>query len=79
LKYDNVRLQGLALSCQNIIRKKQDPPRRGILGTKTETEAIDAASKLVVSKKQILKSLEKVARKSGGGEGILVSICSFCI
>ena len=38
---------------------------RAILGVKTETEAIDAALNLVVFKKEILKSLENVARKGG--------------
>jgi hypothetical protein len=37
---------------------------RAILGTKTETEAIDAALNLVF-KREILKSLEKVAGKGG--------------
>jgi hypothetical protein len=32
---------------------------------KTETEAIDAALNLVIFRKQILKSLEKVAGKGG--------------
>jgi hypothetical protein len=36
-----------------------------ILGTKTETEAIDAALNLVVFRREILKSLEKVAGKGG--------------
>ena len=36
---------------------------RAILGTKTET--IDAALNLVVFRKEILKSLEKVAGKGG--------------
>jgi hypothetical protein len=36
-----------------------------ILGAKTETEAIDAALSLVVFRKEILKSLEKVAGKGG--------------
>ena len=36
-----------------------------ILGVKTETEAIDAALNLVVFRKEILKSLEKVAGKGG--------------
>jgi hypothetical protein len=35
------------------------------LGKKTETEAIDAALDLVVFKKEILASLEKVAGKGG--------------
>ena len=38
---------------------------RTILGAKTETEAIDAALNLVLFKKEILKSLEKVAGKGG--------------
>jgi hypothetical protein len=38
---------------------------RTILGAKTETEAIDAALYLVVFRKEILKSLEKVAGKGG--------------
>jgi len=38
---------------------------RTILGAKTETEAIDAALNLVVFRKQILKSLQKVAGKGG--------------
>ena len=38
---------------------------RQILGAKTETEAIDAALNLVVFRREILKSLEKVAGKGG--------------
>jgi hypothetical protein len=38
---------------------------RTILGAKTETEAIDTALNLIVFKKNILKSLEKVAGKGG--------------
>jgi hypothetical protein len=38
---------------------------RSILGAKTETEAIDAALNLVVFRREILKSLEKVAGKGG--------------
>ena len=38
---------------------------RTILGAKTETEAINAALNLVVFRKQILKSLKKVAGKGG--------------
>jgi hypothetical protein len=38
---------------------------RTILGAKTETEAIDTALNMVVFKKEILKSLEKVAGKGG--------------
>jgi len=36
-----------------------------ILGAKTETEAIDAALDLIVFRKEILDSLEKVAGKGG--------------
>ena len=36
-----------------------------ILGAKTETEAIDAALDLIVFRKEILASLEKVAGKGG--------------
>jgi hypothetical protein len=38
---------------------------RTILGAKTETEAIDTALNMVVFKKEILKSLAKVAGKGG--------------
>jgi len=38
---------------------------RVILGKKAENEAIDAARDLVVFKKEILASLEKVAGKGG--------------
>jgi hypothetical protein len=38
---------------------------RTILGAKTETEAIDEALNLVLFRKEILKSLEKVASKGG--------------
>ena len=38
---------------------------RTILGAKTETAAIDAALDLVVFRKEILKSLEKVAGTGG--------------
>ena len=38
---------------------------RQILGAKTETEAIDAALNLVIFRREILKSLEKVAGKGG--------------
>jgi len=38
---------------------------RAIPGTNTETEAIDAALNLVVFRKELLKSLEKVAGKGG--------------
>jgi len=38
---------------------------KGILGAKTETEAIDAALDLIVFRREILESLEKVAGKGG--------------
>ena len=38
---------------------------KAILGAKTETETIDAALDLVVFRKEILKSLEKVAGRGG--------------
>ena len=43
---------------------------RAILGRKTETEAINAALNLVVFRREILKSLQKVAGR-GGVEKIL--------
>jgi hypothetical protein len=43
---------------------------RAILGRKTETEAINATLNLVVFRKEILKSLQKVAGR-GGVEKIL--------
>ena len=45
---------------ENKIRRAQ-----AILGAKTETEAIDAALNLVVFRKEIFKSLQKVAGKGG--------------
>jgi DnaJ-class molecular chaperone len=38
---------------------------KAILGAKTETETIDAALDLIVFRKEILKSLEKVAGRGG--------------
>ena len=38
---------------------------RAILAARTETEAVDAALDLVLFRRQILKSLEKVAGKGG--------------
>src|SRR5438046_3953368 len=46
---------------------------RTILGAKTETEAIDAALNLVVFRKEILKSLEKVAGQGWSRKGFLVA------
>ena len=43
---------------------------RAILGRKTETEAINAALNLVVFRREILKSLQKVAGR-GGVEKVL--------
>jgi len=45
--------------------EKKIRPARTILGTITETEAIDAALNLVVFRKEIIKALEKVAGKGG--------------
>jgi hypothetical protein len=45
---------------ENKIRRAQ-----AILDAKTETEAVDAALNLVVFRREILKSLEKVAGKGG--------------
>jgi len=50
---------------QNKIRRV-----RAILGRKTETEAINAALNLVVFRREILKSLQKVAGR-GGVEKVL--------
>lgn len=38
---------------------------QALLGAKTETEAVDAALNLIVFRREILKSLEKVAGKGG--------------
>ena len=38
---------------------------KAILGAKTETKTIDAALDLIVFRKEILKSLEKVAGRGG--------------
>jgi hypothetical protein len=43
---------------------------KAILGRKTETEAINAALNLVVFRREILKSLQKVAGR-GGVEKVL--------
>jgi len=48
-----------------LFGREKNPARAAILGAKTETEAIDAALNLVVFRKEILKSLEKVAGKDG--------------
>lgn len=55
----NVKRKNYYLDQDKILRAKS------ILGAKTETEAIDAALDLVVFRKEILKSLEKVAGKGG--------------
>ena len=48
-----------------VLTRKKIRRVRTILGAKTETEAIDAALNLAVFRKEILKSLEKVAGKGG--------------
>ena len=55
----NLRRKNYFLDQKKILRAKN------ILGAKTETEAIDAALDLVVFRRDILKSLEKVAGKGG--------------
>jgi hypothetical protein len=49
-----------------LFRREKDPPRKDDSWREDgETEAIDAALNLVVFRKEILKSLEKVADKGG--------------
>lgn len=48
-----------------VLDEKKVRRVRVILGKKTETETIDAALDLLVFKKEILASLEKVAGKGG--------------
>ena len=55
----NVKRKNYYLDERKIKRAKS------ILGAKTETEAIDAALDLIVFRKEILDSLEKVAGKGG--------------
>ena len=55
----NLRRKNYFLDQKKILRAKN------ILGAKTETEAIDVALDLVVFRRDILKSLEKVAGKGG--------------
>jgi hypothetical protein len=55
----NVKRKNYYLDERKIRRAKN------ILGAKTETEAVDAALDLVVFRKEILNSLEKVAGKGG--------------
>lgn len=55
----NVKRKNYYLDERKIRRAKS------ILGAKTETEAVDAALDLVVFRKEILNSLEKVAGKGG--------------
>ena len=55
----NIKRKNYYLDERKIRRAKS------ILGAKTETEAVDAALDLVVFRKEILNSLEKVAGKGG--------------
>lgn len=55
----DVRRKNYYLDQKKISRAKS------ILGVKTETEAIDSALDLVVFRKEILKSLGRVAGKGG--------------
>ncbi|MBI2987089.1 MAG: hypothetical protein HYY45_10015 [Deltaproteobacteria bacterium] len=55
----NVKRKNYYLDERKIRRAKN------ILGAKTETEAVDAALDLVVFRKEILNSLEKIAGKGG--------------
>lgn len=55
----DVRRKNYYLDQREIRRAKE------VLGAKTEAEAIDAALDLVVFKREILRSLEKVAGKGG--------------
>ncbi len=55
----NVKRKNYYLDERKIRRAK------AILGAQTETEAIDAALDLVVLRKEILTSLEKVAGRGG--------------
>jgi len=55
----NLKRKNYYLDQNKILRAK------ALLGAKTETEAIDAALDLVVFRKEMLKSLEKVAGKGG--------------
>ena len=50
--------------------KRKTKRAKAILGAKTETEALDVALDLVLFRKEILKSLVRVAGK-GGGEKVL--------
>ena len=55
----NLKRKNYYLDERKIQRAKK------ILGTRTETEAINSALDLIAFRKDILKSLEKVARKGG--------------
>ncbi len=55
----DLRRKNYYLGQKKILRAKS------ILGAKTETEAINSALDLVVFRKEILKSLEKVVGKGG--------------
>lgn len=55
----NLKRKNYYLDERKIQRAKR------ILGTRTETEAINSALDLIAFRKDILKSLEKVTRKGG--------------
>ena len=55
----NLKRKNYYLDERKIQRAKK------ILGTRTETEAINSALDLIAFRKDILKSLEKVTRKGG--------------
>ena len=55
----DLRRKNFYLDQKEIVRAKK------ILGTRTETETIDAALDLVIFRRDILRSLEKVAGKGG--------------
>ena len=55
----DLRRKNFYLDQKKIVRAKK------ILGTRTETETIDAALDLVIFRRDILRSLQKVAGKGG--------------
>lgn len=55
----DIRRKNYYLDQRKIQRAKE------ILGAKTETQAVDAALDLVVFRKEILRSLDKVTGKGG--------------
>jgi hypothetical protein len=57
------------LKRKTIISTKKDPPGTHHPGRKAQHELIDAALNLVVFRREILKSLEKVAHRRGVEKG----------